>query len=331
MKWSRRDLITGAGATAAFSIVRSRAKAQTARARRVLLAHGVLGFDRIGSVHYFNGVPECFDKGCEFIEPQVAPTGMVRERAQQLRDAIQSSVPAGELKPGAGIHLVAHSMGGLDARYLISRQGLNCASWFASVTTISCPHRGTQLANIITGEEPLKLGDFKALDILLTTKYWADFFRSLGRSGSPAELVKMFSEGGFKQTAGDLRNYLVRIFGDNAAFQELTTDWTAKFNETHPGWEGIPLRSYAGVSSPDDTMSTELYGPWAILKSLAGDNDGLVPQSSSSWLNSTEQVRADHFEDVGLAGYFDGSFGLRKHFPVCDLYRQINSWQRSLS
>lgn len=332
MKWKRRNFVASLAGAAVFNIVPSRAGAQAARKRRVLLAHGLLGFDKIGPVHYFNGVPDCFDKGCEFITPQVAPAGTIRERALQLQEAIQNSIPGNELKSGVGIHIVAHSMGGLDARYLISKRGLDCASWFASVTTISTPHRGTRLADIITGEQRLTLSDFKALDTLATEKYWTDFFRTFGKPASPANLLKAFSEAGFEQTAADLRNYLTQVFGNKpAAFQELTTSSTAAFNATHPGWEGIPLRSYAGVSSPDDTMSFELYGPWAILKSMAGDNDGLVPQSSSSWPNSTEQVTADHFEEVGLAGYFDGSLGLRKHFAVCDLYQKINSWQRSLS
>jgi triacylglycerol lipase len=312
--------------------VRSNAIAQSPKPRRVLLAHGLLGFKKIGSVSYFNGVPNCFDKGCEFITPQVDPAGTIKDRAGQLEDAIRHSVPIDELKPGVGIHIVAHSMGGLDARYLISKQGNNCASWFASVTTISTPHRGSQLADIITGERLLTLGDFKPLEMLASAKYWIDFFQAFGRPLLPTDLAKMFSKAGFTETASDLRNYLFQLFGNQpAAFQELTTKSTETFNAKYPGWEGVPLRSYAGVSTPNETMSPELYGPWAILKSMAGDNDGVVPQSSSSWQGNTAQVTADHFEEVGLASYFDGSFGIRKHFQVCDLYKQINSWQATLT
>jgi triacylglycerol lipase len=285
-------------------------------------------------VHYFNGVPDCFDKGCEFITPQVDPDGTIKERAGQLQDAIRNSVPNNELKPGVGIHVVAHSMGGLDARYLISKQGqgLGCASWFASVTTISTPHRGSQLADIITGERVLSLVDLKPLEILASAKYWTEFFKAFGKPVTTSDLMRMFSEGGFKQTVADLKNYFSQVFGNKLeAFRELTTNFTKTFNADHPSWEGVPLRSYAGVSTPDETMSPELYGSWAILKSMAGDNDGIVPQSSSTWPNSTAQVTADHFEEVGLASYFDGSFGLRKHFPVCDLYKQINSWQATIS
>lgn len=332
MKTERRDFVAGFAALGAMNFLRSNAKAQSPKARRIVLAHGLLGFKKIGSVHYFNGVPDCFDKNCEFITPQVAPAGTIRERAGQLEDEIRRRVPINELKPGVGIHIVAHSMGGLDARYLISRKGLDHASWFASVTTISTPHRGSQLADIITGEQPLRLGDLKPLEILASAKYWIAFFKAFDKPVSPIDLARMFSEAGFAQTSGDLNNYLVQLFGNKPeAFQELTTSSTKAFNATYQGWEGVPLRSYAGVSTPDDTMSPELYGPWAILKSLAGDNDGVVPQSSSSWQNSTAQVTADHFEEVGLASYFDGSFGIQKHFQVCDLYKQINSWQAGVA
>jgi triacylglycerol lipase len=329
--YKRRDFFVSLTALGAVNFLGSNARAQSPKPRRVLLAHGLLGFKKIGSVHYFNGVTDCFDKGCQFITPQVDPAGTIKERAMQLQDAIKHSVPVNELKAGVGIHVVAHSMGGLDARYLISRQGLNCASWLASVTTISTPHNGSPLADIITGEQQLNLENFKSLDILATAKYWTDFFKALGKPTSPLDVVKMFSPGGFQQTAADLKTYFLQLFGNKpAAFQELTTTSTKKFNQTYKDFESVPLRSYAGVSTPDDTMSTELYGPWAILKSLAGDNDGVVPQSSSSWPTSSVPVTADHFEEVGLASYFDGSFGLRKHFQVCDLYREVNAWQATV-
>jgi triacylglycerol lipase len=46
--------------------------------------------------------------------------------------------------PGERFNLIAHSMGGLDARYAITRLGL--AGRVASLVTIGAPHRGTPLA-----------------------------------------------------------------------------------------------------------------------------------------------------------------------------------------
>jgi hypothetical protein len=324
---SRRDLIGKAVGAAAFLMPCLKAQPQP---RRILLAHGLLGFSKIGSLSYFNGVQGCFGKSCEFIPPPVAPTGSIVERARQLQQAILDGVPSAVLNRGRALHLVAHSMGGLDARYLIAKNGLNRASWFASVTTISTPHRGTPLADIITGQRQLRLSDLKPLEVFATPAYWIDFFKAFGKPVSAVDLLKMFSEGGFTQTAKDLVGYFSQVFGNRPeAFQELTTTYLAKFNVSYPGWEGVPLRSYAGVSNPDQTMSAEFYGPWAVLKSISGNNDGAVPESSSMWPGSTGGVAADHFEEVGLATRFDG-FVARKHFPVCDLYTQIDAWQSAL-
>jgi len=329
MKCRRREFFARLAALGASSFESLSARPQPPTPRRILLAHGLLGFSRIGDLAYFNGVRGCFDKACEFIEPQVAPTGAIRDRAQQLEDAIRKNVPSSELNGGGTIHIVAHSMGGLDARYLISSKGLKRASWFASVTTISTPHRGSPLADIITGRRQLTLEDFNPLAILARPDYWLKFFKSLGRPDT--SLKDMFSPQSFAKTSDDLKGYFSQIFDNKPdAFEELTSTSTAVFNSTHTGWEGVPLRSHAGVSTPDETMSAELYGPWAILKSLAGNNDGVVPQSSSSWDNVTAQVVADHFEEVGLASCFDGSLGIRKHFAVCNLYRAVNRWQAAL-
>jgi triacylglycerol lipase len=44
------------------------------------------------------------------------------------------------------VNIIAHSMGGLDARYAIAKLGI--ASKVASLTTIGTPHRGTPLADV---------------------------------------------------------------------------------------------------------------------------------------------------------------------------------------
>ena len=42
------------------------------------------------------------------------------------------------------MHLIAHSMGGLDARHMIVREGM--AERVASLTTVGTPHNGTPVA-----------------------------------------------------------------------------------------------------------------------------------------------------------------------------------------
>ncbi|HYV48998.1 MAG TPA: hypothetical protein VFA20_29260 [Myxococcaceae bacterium] len=117
---------------------------RAARIRHPLvLAHGILGFDQINlpGVHpeYFRGVPERLrELGAEVHAVRVGPLSSVKERAAELARAVQS-ISADR------VNIIAHSMGGLDARYAISRLGL--AAKVASLTTIGTPHRGTPLAD----------------------------------------------------------------------------------------------------------------------------------------------------------------------------------------
>jgi len=113
----------------------------------IVLAHGAFGFDQIrvaGRRHvYFRGVPERLRvMGIEVHRPRVPPIGSVVARAEKL----SSSVRALSAKK---VNLIAHSMGGLDARYAICRLGL--ADRVASLTTIGTPHLGTPLADLGIG------------------------------------------------------------------------------------------------------------------------------------------------------------------------------------
>src|SRR3954463_8353189 len=109
----------------------------------VVLAHGFLGFDEIelGSRKhlYFRGIGEHLERmGARGYSPRVPPASSVAARAQRLADLIRAL-------PEPRVNIVAHSMGGLDARYAISRLGL--APRVASLTTIGTPHQGTPLAD----------------------------------------------------------------------------------------------------------------------------------------------------------------------------------------
>lgn len=113
----------------------------------VLLAHGVLGFDRIQvagkSQAYFRGVPEVLARrGVEVHLVRMPGLGSVAERAEHLARAVRSI-------DAKKVNVIAHSMGGLDARYAISALGIS--KKVASLTTIGSPHRGTPIADLGTG------------------------------------------------------------------------------------------------------------------------------------------------------------------------------------
>jgi triacylglycerol lipase len=77
-------------------------------------------------------------RGVRAFFPQVSPTSGVAERAAELRDQIRRFTD----EP---VNIIAHSMGGLDARHMITSLGM--AERVRSLTTVSTPHRGTFLAD----------------------------------------------------------------------------------------------------------------------------------------------------------------------------------------
>jgi triacylglycerol lipase len=121
----------------------------------IILAHGVLGFGNPTGlpsvVHYFNGVAAHLQsQGQTVIEPQVNPIGSVAQRGAQLGTIILGQVPA-----GTRAHLIAHSMGGLDARHAITHVA-GVADRVATLVTIGTPHRGSPVADAIANRtDPL--------------------------------------------------------------------------------------------------------------------------------------------------------------------------------
>src|SRR5205085_5173568 len=83
--------------------------------------------------------------GTQFHTPRVPPTASVSVRAERLRELVD------EL-PGERVNVIAHSMGGLDARYAISRLGLS--ERVLSLVTVGTPHFGTPLADLGAGLVP---------------------------------------------------------------------------------------------------------------------------------------------------------------------------------
>lgn len=111
----------------------------------VVLAHGAvwinsLGVDMLKGGDYWQGVVERFwELGIPTIAPEVSPAGTIQERAVQLKKAIDDAFPKGK------VHIIAHSMGGLDARYMITL--LAMGHRVKSLTTISTPHHGSWYAD----------------------------------------------------------------------------------------------------------------------------------------------------------------------------------------
>jgi triacylglycerol lipase len=89
---------------------------------------------------YFPGIIEGLESaGNRVLVPRLSPTMGVAERAQQLKSFIDCN------SPHEPVHLLAHSMGGLDARYMVSRLGMGKRA--LTLTTLGTPHRGSSFAD----------------------------------------------------------------------------------------------------------------------------------------------------------------------------------------
>ena len=76
-------------------------------------------------------------------------------RSGQLKQRVEEAL----VQTGASkVHIIAHSMGGLDSRRMIVDLGM--ADKVASLTTIGTPHRGTILADHVLKHGGVLLMDF---------------------------------------------------------------------------------------------------------------------------------------------------------------------------
>ena len=128
----------------------------------IVLAHGIARFDILRQLlmsklhlpetddrlHYFKGIKSHLEaNGFEVHHTNVDFAGSVEVRARQLAAQINEIVSARE---SVKVHVIAHSMGGLDARHLIvDIDGM--ADKIASLTTIGTPHLGTSFADFALG------------------------------------------------------------------------------------------------------------------------------------------------------------------------------------
>jgi len=106
----------------------------------VVLIHGLFGFRKLLWLEYFKGVRQFYEHmGLRVLVPALPWAGDIEGRARVLAQRLAH-------EPGP-LHLLAHSMGGVDARYWISRLG--GAGKVASLTTLASPHRGSTAADIV--------------------------------------------------------------------------------------------------------------------------------------------------------------------------------------
>jgi len=109
--------------------------------------HGFFGWGEAGPFSYFAGVVDDLTAlGYEVVEPAVSPINSIQTRADQWVEAIHAVY--GDRK----INIIAHSQGGLDARYMIS--SLGWGDRVGALVTVATPHYGSAIADVAMGVLP---------------------------------------------------------------------------------------------------------------------------------------------------------------------------------
>jgi triacylglycerol lipase len=145
----------------------------------IILVHGIARFDILAvilrnklqlpetaagdQIEYFKGIQTHLERnGFTVFEPNLSFAGSIDSRAEQLQGQVNSIIStSGSQK----VHIIAHSMGGLDSRHMIVDKGMG--EKVATLTTIGTPHRGSPAADLIAshgGELLLQMLD-KVLDV----------------------------------------------------------------------------------------------------------------------------------------------------------------------
>ncbi|KAJ6610459.1 Alpha/Beta hydrolase protein [Mycena sp. CBHHK59/15] len=136
----------------------------------IVLSHGLYGFDSRGPIsfpsmrmHYWSNVLNILrDKvGAEVIVTSVPGTGSIASRSEAMDRQLQVKAR------GRGINFLAHSMGGLDCRHLISH--IKPTEYVPlSLTSISTPHRGSPFMDWCA--ENIGIGKLKREEFLLRSR-----------------------------------------------------------------------------------------------------------------------------------------------------------------
>ena len=134
----------------------------------IVLHHGFCGFSslRLGPLRltYFSRIDRALAaRGHPLIVTRVHPTAGIESRARQLKETIVRQLEAIG-RPRSEFVVVGHSMGGLDARYLIKRLGME--DRVLALLSVTTPHRGSPYADWCARNLGRRLGGFRLMNFL---------------------------------------------------------------------------------------------------------------------------------------------------------------------
>ena len=255
-------------ALTAFAPMASAAPADTSCATKypIVMVHGA-GFRDMNLlvINYWGRIPDLFEaRGAKVYYGNTDGWCSVEQGAADLKAAVNKVLAE---TGSAKVNIIAHSKGGLEARYMLSK--LDMAEKVASLTTIATPHHGS-----------------KTMDSILTVP---DFLlRAVGAVGNVVRYISSDKHPGFYE-----------------GVISLGTQYMADFNEKTPDAAGVYYQSF-GAELYAPASDIIMCIPAFVIKNNDGPNDGMVTVESAKWTNFRGVLRGagyrgiSHVDEVDL-------------------------------
>jgi triacylglycerol esterase/lipase EstA (alpha/beta hydrolase family) len=256
----------------------------------VVFVHGLFGYDTLMSRDYFNAIGPLLKKhNMVVLAPALPRSESIEKRAKALQTALGINVNTQEKEMGNNekemqseefsiivdankpfdiksykgkFHLIGHSLGGIDCRYLASKLQSEEENRVLTITTIASPHRGSPIANL--------------------------FFNSASESISQY----------YYNALSGLYQFLYDRGIDLTAVKNCTPQYMKSFNEEVKMMNGTLYFSYGGAR--EFKPYSIYYIPSKIIEAIEGANDGLVSVSSSQYGDYRGTVELDHTQQIGF-------------------------------
>lgn len=253
----------------------------------LLLLHGVF-FRDWKYFNYWGRIPaELESNGARIFYGNHNSSLPVEQSAQEIKQRME------EIMQETGcdkINIIAHSKGGMDARYAISRLGMDAHA--ASLTTINTPHRGSTLADTLLHVSPEKLV------AAVGSKYKA-LYQKLGDDN-------------------------IDFFG---SVSDLTSQRCEVLNQEMPDREGVLYQSVGSAMNSAASTILPMSLGYTVIKTAGGesDNDGLVTASSMAWGNFLGILRSKEKQGISHGDMIDLAKKNIRDFDVCEYYVELVS------
>ncbi|MCL1974989.1 MAG: hypothetical protein FWG61_02345 [Firmicutes bacterium] len=228
-----------------------------------MLIHGA-GFRDNKYLNYWGRIPKTLEKhGATLYYGHQDSWGNIKYNASVLKDNLTKILSETNCER---VNIIAHSKGGLDARYMISSLGM--ADKIASLTTIATPHHGS-----------------RTIDLLYKLPKWL-------------YKITAFFTNSFFRMLGDKKPDFY------AASRQFSTVNMKTFNEQNPDMPPVYYQSYATVMK-NPFSDIFLFWTNLFIWLIEGENDGLVTPESATFTNFKGILRGTTRRGISHADAID--------------------------